>query len=189
MSNKKNTLYVNLWGGPGSGKSTGAAYLFSQLKIHGVDCEYVQEYAKDTVWEDHQSFFRDPVNQFCIGAEQLYRLNNLNGKVDVVVTDAPLMLSPFYVPEQYQTEYQNLFLKLNSSFRTLNVFVERVSSYDPNGRLQTEQEADELGKKLKHYLDNLAIDCIPVKGSTEGYEFLLKYMMQNCSIPGFSADR
>ena len=36
----KDTLIVNLYGGPGSGKSTGAAYIFSMLKMVGVDAEY-----------------------------------------------------------------------------------------------------------------------------------------------------
>ena len=46
----KDTLIVNLYGGPGCGKSTGAAYLFSKLKMAGVDAEYVPEFAKDKVW-------------------------------------------------------------------------------------------------------------------------------------------
>ena len=29
----KNTMIVNLYGGPGTGKSTGAAYIFSKLKM------------------------------------------------------------------------------------------------------------------------------------------------------------
>ena len=49
----KNTLVVNLYGAPGSGKSTGAAYLFSRLKMNGVDCEYVPEFAKSAVWEEN----------------------------------------------------------------------------------------------------------------------------------------
>lgn len=32
----KDTLVVNLFGSPGSGKSTGAAYLFSSLKLMGT---------------------------------------------------------------------------------------------------------------------------------------------------------
>lgn len=45
------TLYVNLYGGPGTGKSTGASYIFSKLKLAGVEAELVTEYAKDLVWE------------------------------------------------------------------------------------------------------------------------------------------
>lgn len=45
----KNTIIVNLFAGPGAGKSTGAAYIFSKLKLAGIDCEYVSEFAKDKV--------------------------------------------------------------------------------------------------------------------------------------------
>ena len=48
----KNTLLVNLYAGPGAGKSTGAAYIFAKLKMAGIDCEYVSEYAKATKSEE-----------------------------------------------------------------------------------------------------------------------------------------
>ena len=43
----KTTIVVNLFPGPGTGKSTGAAYIFSKLKMAGVDAEYVSEFAKE----------------------------------------------------------------------------------------------------------------------------------------------
>lgn len=47
----KTPIVINLFGGPGSGKSTGAAYIFSQLKMKGINCELITEYAKDKTWE------------------------------------------------------------------------------------------------------------------------------------------
>ena len=43
----KETLVINLIGGPCSGKSTIAAELFARLKKMGVHCELVSEYIKD----------------------------------------------------------------------------------------------------------------------------------------------
>ena len=40
-------VVINLFGGPGCGKSTGAAYVFSKLKMLGVNAELTSEYAKD----------------------------------------------------------------------------------------------------------------------------------------------
>ena len=37
----KKTLFVNLFGGPGTGKSTLCAAVFSELKRRGIDCEMV----------------------------------------------------------------------------------------------------------------------------------------------------
>lgn len=46
-------LVVNLFGVPGAGKSTGAAYVFSKLKMKGINAELVTEFAKDIVWENN----------------------------------------------------------------------------------------------------------------------------------------
>ena len=43
-------MVVNLFGAPGAGKSTGAAYIFAILKMHGIDAELVTEFAKDKLW-------------------------------------------------------------------------------------------------------------------------------------------
>ena len=40
-------LIINLFGAPGAGKSTGAAYVFSQLKAAGVNAELVTRYGKE----------------------------------------------------------------------------------------------------------------------------------------------
>ena len=40
-------LVINLFGAPGAGKSTGAAYIFSLLKMYGINAELITEYAKD----------------------------------------------------------------------------------------------------------------------------------------------
>lgn len=40
-------LLVNLYGSPGAGKSTGAAYIFAKLKMLGINAELITEYAKN----------------------------------------------------------------------------------------------------------------------------------------------
>lgn len=50
-------LVVNLFGTPGAGKSTGVAYIFSNLKMRGINAELVTEFAKDMVWEDNKEVF------------------------------------------------------------------------------------------------------------------------------------
>ena len=43
----KETLVVNLFGGPGTGKSTMMAGIFAKLKSLGYDCEMCVEFAKE----------------------------------------------------------------------------------------------------------------------------------------------
>lgn len=57
-------LIVNLFDVPGSGKSTGAAYLFYKLKSAGVNAELVTEFAKDKVWEDSEIVFENQAYLF-----------------------------------------------------------------------------------------------------------------------------
>ena len=52
-------LVVNLFGVPGAGKSTGAAYIFYRLKSAGVNAELVTEFAKDKVWEENDEVFKN----------------------------------------------------------------------------------------------------------------------------------
>lgn len=75
----KDTLIVNLYAGPGSGKSTGAAYIFSKLKLKDIDAEYVSEYAKDRVWQNDQ--FPLEHCQLYITGKQLLKIVRLFGKV------------------------------------------------------------------------------------------------------------
>lgn len=42
-------LVVNVFGVPGAGKSTGAAYIFSKLKMNGINAELITEFAKDKI--------------------------------------------------------------------------------------------------------------------------------------------
>lgn len=89
----KKVCSINLFGPPGAGKSTLAAIVFAKLKMMGINCELVTEFAKDKVWERNNEALS---NQIYIFAKQYYRMSRCAGQVDVIVTDSPLFLSPFY---------------------------------------------------------------------------------------------
>ena len=76
MSEKNKTIVCNLAGSPGSGKSTLAAYVFAKLKMMGINCELVTEFAKDKVWEKNNEALS---NQIYIFAKQYYRMSRCTG--------------------------------------------------------------------------------------------------------------
>lgn len=142
------TLVVNLVAGPGTGKSTTAAGTFFELKQAGINCEYVQEYAKDVVWGRTTATLD---NQIYIFAKQYHRIFRLLGQVDVVVTDCPIFMSLYYGKDLTET-FKDLVRETFNSMDNLTIFLEREKAYNPAGRLQTEQKAREIDDHLYNLL-------------------------------------
>lgn len=176
MEEVKQTIVVNLYGAPGAGKSSGAAYIFYKLKQEGVDAELVTEYAKDKVWEGHDMVFKDSCYIF---GHQHFRLARVYGKVDVVVTDAPLFISAFYADDEVKRELTSIAFKTNGRYsaNSLSYFVKRVKDYNPNGRFQTEEESDKVSFGIKEFLAELKIYPTEIPGNEEGYNKVVAEVM------------
>jgi len=165
---KRKTLYVNLFGGPGAGKSTGAAYVFSRLKVLGVNCEYVSEYAKHLVWlQEEGSLHPNFKSQLYIFAKQHMKMITLEGKVDVVITDAPLKLSSIYGINE-SPSFHSLVSEEVDKMNNLNVFIERKKEYNSKGRMQTLEEA----KEIDSLCSKLEMD-LSIPGTLGGYHLLI----------------
>ena len=98
------TICINLFAGAGAGKSTIASGVFSLLKHHNVNAELITEYAKDLVWEGRLHLNRNDIEIF---TEQLKRQFRLHGKVDVMITDSPILLSRIirFLIDEYSKSY------------------------------------------------------------------------------------
>jgi adenylate kinase family enzyme len=154
MSSKnRKQKVINLFGGPGAGKSTMAAALFAELKFSGINCELVPEYAKEQEWEGRTGKIRQA--QDYIFAKQHFRLSRLIGEVDVIITDAPLMLSQIYTPKDYLPSLSSVVLEAHRRFDNLNLFVQRVEAYQESGRSQTYDQAIELDKQIHEMLSDM----------------------------------
>lgn len=157
----KKTLIVNLYAGPGAGKSTAASYLFAKLKMIGVNAEYVTEYAKDATWEGAMEKLRC---QIYITGKQAYRIFRVCGKVDVVITDSPLALGSIYTDD---TLLQQLCIKEGKKYEpySLNLFIQRPPSYETSGRNQTHEEAIEIDGRIRTMLSANSIPYYEIKGT------------------------
>lgn len=167
----KKPIVINLFGPPGSGKSTGAAEIFAALKKLGINAELVTEFAKDKTWEHNATALG--CQEYVFG-KQSYRLARCRNDVDVIVTDSPLPLSIVYNNSQALGTYFNqVVLNVFNTYRNFNYYINRVKTYNPKGRNQTEAESDALGEPIKNLLAMSGIEYRMVNGDDEGYQSII----------------
>lgn len=160
------TTVINLYGGPGTGKSTSAAFIFYLLKAAGNNAELVREYVKEWAWD-----LRTPgtYDQLYLMGKQIRKESMLYGKVSHIVSDAPIMLGIYYarkysppaiahgVTEAIVSYYKQAELDGN---RHIHVFLRRSKAYNPAGRFQTEDESKEIDLAILDILDEFRFPVI-----------------------------
>ena len=157
----ENTIVVNLIAGPCAGKSTVTSGVFYKLKMAGVDCEMALEYAKDRVWEEAFATMDDQIYVF---GKQYHGIWRLNGKVQVIITDSPILLSIYY--SKMDSEYFNNFVvEQFNKFNNMTYVIERNTVYNQNGRVHTEEQSKEIDKILVNILEYNNIKYKTVKNT------------------------
>lgn len=164
------TLVLNLFAGPGAGKSTTAAGVFFELKTLGINCELVTEYAKDLVWEKRHSTFEDQIYLF---AKQYHRIFRLLNRVSVVITDCPILLTPIYDYEKRPT-LEALVVEEHNKMWTYNAFIQRKKKFNPKGRNHNEDEAKELDKHIMDILWKHRVPFESFEGTVDGKDAIVK---------------
>lgn len=164
------TTVINLFGAPGSGKSTTAAGLFYNLKLQHTHCEMVREYVKSWSWEGRKPGEYD---QMYILGKQIKYESLLYGKVDVIITDSPIILSGFYehlydVGDMVADAATKFMSKAQSKgIIYKNYWLESHAHYDERGRYQTPEEAEILGPQMKTWLTKMGVKLDVVDSQLE----------------------
>lgn len=155
-------VLVNLYAGPGSGKTTAAAEAFALLKRRGISSEVAWEWVKGPAWDD-----AIPADQLYIFAKQHRAVARpWNGGARVVLTDSPLLLSLVYGSDM-PGSFKALVRDVNAAYTQLNYFVKRVKPYSMRGRTQTEEEAKALDVVIKRMLDREQVSYREVECGAE----------------------
>jgi len=135
---------INLYGGPGVGKSTLAARLYSHMKRNGANVELVREEVKQWAYEKRQIHPWDCVPIFGRQLEREQRLFQ-NG-VRQIITDSPLLLNVFYSQIAHgcpaHKSLADICKTFEKSWPSINFYVRRPDEdFDTSGRYQTEAAA------------------------------------------------
>jgi len=159
-------ININLFGGPGTGKSTTAAGLFYEMKSLDYKIEYIQEYAKELTFGKDFTKLSD---QLLILGEQHHRMFRLKEQLDYLVHDSPFIMGLTYLQEDPHLPkeiYKELIVQMFKSYKNINIFLERnieEHSYQEYGRSQTLEEAIEKDRQIKEMLIENNIEFITVK--------------------------
>lgn len=152
---------VNMYGGPGCGKSTLAAAIFAEMKNRGLEAELVPEYAKKCVWEHTEATLND---QLYVFAKQHHMIQALDGQVDYIIVDSPLLLSTIY--GNTSSAFKYYVFETYNRYNNINIFVERNKPWHPAGRVQTESEAIELDARIYSMLKNYGLQITTVSSDS-----------------------
>jgi len=170
-----NTLVVNYFGGPGSGKSIFAAETFAKLKWKGISTELATEYVKSKLWEGHKNIFNHQI--YILGKQHLIT-QRLLGKVNVVVTDSPFLLGCVYDKENNE-HLQKLIVEEFKKINTYNVFLNRDSSkFEKEGRYQSLEESIEIDNRIKSLLNNNNIEFEEIQTCPENVTVIVEKILK-----------
>jgi nicotinamide riboside kinase len=137
---------INIYGSPGSGKSTFALFLTGEMKMRGLNCEYASEYIKFLIAKGNCNF-----DQLDILYNQYHQILAYYNNSDIVITDSPLLLSTIYGRNYKQREKLfSLARAFNSEFNSINILIEPPNDkkmYKDSLRLQNYEQSVELFKK------------------------------------------
>lgn len=167
---------INLFGGPGSGKSTTAARLFADLKKDMKRVELVREYVKNWAYENRKITGFDQLYLFAkqLRMEDLLLRNN----VDLIVTDSPLSLSTCFA-ERYgfagMDSLREIAGTFDEQYPSINIFLARNDKpYVQLGRYETYEQAKELDVAIyQHLMDN---GLTVIKLSFDDYDSIYEYV-------------
>lgn len=102
-----------------------------------------REFAKDMIWQGSGHVLE---NQHMVYGEQQRRVFTLNGKVDVIVTDAPILNSLIYdkVNNGTDIDFHRTVINEFNRYDNRNYYLKRVVGYEQEGRYQDEDGAKEI---------------------------------------------
>lgn len=164
---------INIFGGPGTGKSTTAALVFGALKQQGKNAELSVEYTKSRIYEEHWSVFDD---QIYIFAQMIRQYHRCEGKIDYMISDSPLLLSVVYA-RYHKNRYkalEPLIIEAVNSYNNINIMLQRTVNYQQEGRHQNEQEANNVDEIIKQVLSDYDQPIIELPVDDTTIERILK---------------
>jgi hypothetical protein len=176
------TTLINIFGGPGIGKSTFAALLFAALKMRDASVEITTEYAKDLLRDGRGHVLSE--DQIEVFAAQRRRHRRLLGKVNLAITDSPVLLCSIYAPAHYPQSYHDLVRWAHDEIPSVNLLLQRhAGPYEVEGRIHSETVARAIDQAINALLERYAIPHHRVPAGRAGISASLGILEQAGLLP------
>ena len=166
---------VNIFGGPGIGKSSIASGITYKLKKSHISCDNPYEFPKLLAWDDNHSAIQD---QLYVLANQHRGIVKSYGKVDYIVLDSPILLSLTYrsyyknndyPASLYGESFDKMLLDVFNKYDNINIVLKRTDGVHNNDeRYQNLEESIDLDKSIENSLikNNIPYHLVKVGEST-----------------------
>ena len=150
---------INLFGGPGIGKSSIANGLTYKLKKKHISCDNPYEFPKLLAWDENHSAIRD---QLYVLANQHRGIVKSYGKVDFIILDSPILLSltyrNYYKSNEYPAtlygeSFDKLVLDTFNQYDNINIVLNRsIGLHNEKERYQTLEQSILLDVEIENTL-------------------------------------
>lgn len=148
------TININLFGGPGVGKSQTLSGLFNKMKMQGHNTDITLEYAKELVYAKEWLKLSD---QLAIAGEQHHRMFRLLGNVDYAIHDSPFIMGIQYCCDNKipVAHFNDFLVEQFNRYKNLNILLKRNLNFDykTEGRLQNQEESIIIDNNIQKLLD------------------------------------
>ncbi len=177
---------INLFGGPGIGKSSIASGLIYKLKKRHISCDNPYEFPKLLAWDDNYSAIQD---QLYVLANQHRGIVKSYNKVDYVVLDSPILLSLVYknlyngnnYPSSlYGKLFEDMVLDLHKKYDNINIFLNRNTeefSFNNKERYQNIEESIAIDTQIKKLLTDNSINFTEIEVGNKTVKKIMKHVL------------
>lgn len=150
-------MRINLFAGPGAGKSALAYWLVGELKSQGASVELASEYVKEWAYQSIP-----PTRKF----DQLYLFSKQirkelipirDGDIKHIISDSPILLAGVYAKRLGEPYYNQLFEisdMIDAEFPSVNIFLDRVDGgFKQEGRYHDLEQSKKIDNEIRQLLD------------------------------------
>lgn len=178
---------INLFGGPGIGKSSIASGLTYKLKKNHINCDNPYEFPKVLAWDENYSAISD---QLYVVANQHRGIVKSFGKVDYIILDSPVILSLIYkdyynqkrgsdYPSKlYKDSFDQMILDIHNGYDSINILLKRSEgNHNEKERYQNLSESIEIDAMIKDALDAHEIEYHEIEMGDETVNDIYKRIL------------